>query len=246
MIKSLSPYYLTIPFIAPISGETCTSFTLQVYVWNGLKNVVPANTSYEITIDNVTESISSYEIDIALIINDFIDFTPFDTTTTELIDGFNQYWVKTQILYTTTDEDDYVPNYESTLLMTAGYGYGMDGVNSQIPANKILLTGTEFKVNRNGFFVLPIMIEESEPVETYFATITDYDGDCVVFEFNIPYDEDTIIIQDSIDSGVTWTSKLESSTSPACAYDYPDVPTWFRLKSTGETVYYSNIFVYIP
>lgn len=244
MIKSLSPYYLTIPFVAPISGLTCSSFTLQVFVWNGLKNIVPTNTSYEITITNVTESVDDYKIDISLIVNDFIDFTPFDTIATELIDGFNQYWVKTQILYTTTDEDDYVPNYETTTLMTAGYGYGMGGENSQIPSNKILLQGTEFKVSRDGFFVLPILIEESEPVETYFATITDYDGDCVVFEFNIPYSESTIIIQDSIDSGVTWTNKTESSISPACAYDYPDIDRWFRLKSVGADVYYSNIFIY--
>jgi len=244
MIKSLSPYYLTIPFVAPISGLTCSSFTLQVFVWNGLKNIVPTNATYEITITNVTESVDDYKIDISLIVNDFIDFTPFDTILTELIDGFNQYWVKTQILYTTTDEDDYVPNYETTTLMTAGYGYGMDGENSQIPTNKILLTGTEFKVNRGGFFVLPIMIEESEPVETYFATITDYDGDCVVFEFNIPYAYSTVIIQDSTDDGVTWTDKIESSISPACDYDYPDVDRWFRLKSVGTDIYYSNIFIY--
>ncbi len=161
MIKSLSHYYLSIPFIAPISGLTSTSFTLQIFVWNGLKDTPPADANYEITIDNVTASTGNYKIDIALIVNDFIDFTPFDTTATELIDGFNQYWVKTQILYITSDEADNVPNYETTTLMTAGYGYGMDGENSQIPANNILITGTEFKVNRNGFFVLPILIQES-------------------------------------------------------------------------------------
>ena len=143
MIKSLSPYYLTIPWVAPISEEICTSYTLQIFVWNRLKNIVPVNPAYEITKDNVTSSNASDKVNISPLINDFIDITAFDTTSTELIDGFNQYWVKTQILYTTSDEADFVPNYENIQLMLSGYGYGMDGENSQIPSNNILLTGTE-------------------------------------------------------------------------------------------------------
>ena len=240
MIKSLSPYYLTIPFIAPISETMCSSFTLQIFVWNGLKNIVPSNTVYEITIDNVTESVDDYKIDIALIVNDFIDFTPFDTTSTELIDGFNQYWVKTQILYTTEDEDDYVPNYETTVLMTQGYGYGMGGENQQIPTNKILLQGTEFKVNRNGFFVLPILIEESEPTETYFATITDTSGGCVTFTYNIPYAEPAITVQISTDGGIVWGDSTGSPTSPRCGFSFSS-GDMVRLKSIGDTIYYSNV-----
>lgn len=240
MIKSLSPYYLYIPFIAPISETVCTSFTLQVFVWNGLKNIVPTNPSYTITIDNTTASTESHKIDIALIVNDFIDFTPFDTTTTELIDGFNQYWVKTQVLYTTEDEEDYVPNYESTLLMTAGYGFGMDGENAQIPANNILLNGTEFKVSRNGFFVLPILIQESEPVETYFATITDIDAGCVEFVYNIDYDEPAVTVQISTDGGLHWADSTGSPTSPRCGFTLGS-GDMVRLKSIGADIYYSNV-----
>ena len=243
MIKSLSPYYLSIPFIAPISGLTCSSYTLQVFVWNGIKNIVPSNVTYEITKDNVTGSTGNDKVDIALIVNDFIDFTPFDTITTELIDGFNQYWVKTQILYTTTDVDDYVPNYETTVLMTAGYGYGMSGENPQPPTNKILLQGTEFKVNRDGFFVFPFLIEESEPTESYFATITDVDeSGCVFFEFNQPYTEGGVAIQTSVDSGLNWTYSVGSNTSPRCGSPAV-VTTWYRLKSIGAEIFYSNIFI---
>lgn len=241
MIKSLSPYYLTIPFIAPISGLTCSSYTLQIFVWNGIKNIVPSNFSYEITKDNVTESTGNDRIDISLIVNDFIDFMAFDTVDTELIDGINQYWVKTQILYTTTDEDDYVPNYETTTLMTAGYGYGMDGENSQIPANNILLTGTEFKVNRGGFFVFPFLIEESEPVDEPFATITDASAGCVTFTYNIPYIETAITVQRSTDSGVTWSDSTGSPTSPRCGFT-TTAGNIFRLKSIGTDIYYSNEF----
>ncbi len=239
MIKSLSPYNLEIPFVAPISGLTSTSFTLQMFIWNGLKNVVPVNTTYEITIDNPTASTGSHEINIALIANDFIDFTPYDTTATELIDGNNQYWVKTQVLYITTDEDDNVPNYESTLLMTAGYGYGMDGENSQIPANNILLTGTEFKVSRDGYFVLPILIEESAPDADTFATITSIAGGCVTWVFNIPYPYTALTIQRSIDSGVTWTNSTGTPTSPRCGFTFA-TGEQIRLRSEIGPLYYSN------
>ncbi len=243
MIKSLSPYYLTIPFIAPISELVCSSYTLQIFVWNGIKNVVPSNVTYEITKDNVTESTGNDKIDISLIVNDFIDFTAFDTVDTELIDGINQYWVKTQILYTTTDIDDYVPNYETTTLMTAGYGYGMGGENQQLPTNKILLQGTEFKVNRGGFFVFPFLIEESEPTESYFATITDVDEfGCVFFEFNQPYSEGGVALETSTNSGTTWTYSVGSNTSPRCGSP-AGVTTWYRLKSIGTEIFYSNIFI---
>jgi len=240
MIKSLSPYYLYIPFIAPISGLTATSFTLQIFVWNGLKNVVPAAANYEVTIDNVTSSTGSHKIDISLLVNDFIDFTPFDTTTTELIDGFNQYWVKTQVLYITTDPDDNVPNLEETILMTAGYGYGMDGENSQIPTNNILLSGAEFKVNRDGFFVLPILIEESSPAASEFATITSIAGGCVTWVFNIPYPYTALTIQTSTDSGVTWINSTGTPVSPRCSFTFASGEQ-VRLRSEIGPLYYSNI-----
>lgn len=242
MIKSLSPYYLTIPFIAPISELVCSSYTLQIFVWNGIKNIVPTNPTYEITKDNVTGSTGSDKIDISLIINDFIDFTPFDTTDTELIDGFNQYWVKTQILYTTSDDDDYVPNYATTTLMTAGYAYGMDGENAQIPTNKILLQGTEFKVNRDGFFVFPFLIEESEPIDEPFATITDITDGCITFTYNIPYSQPAVTVQWSEDEGVNWYNSTGSPNSPRCGVPF-SIGDWVRLKSIGSDIYYSNIFI---
>lgn len=240
MIKSLSPYYLEIPWVAPLSSLTCTSFTLQVFVWNGVKNIEPTNPIYEVTKDNVTSDTGSVKIDISLIINDFIDFTPFSTNVTELIDGFNQYWVKTQILYTTSDVDDYVPNYEETVLMTQGYGYGMDGENAQIPANNILLTGTEFKVSRNGFFVLPILIEEDTPVVADFATITSIAGGCVNFTYNIPYGQPAVTVQISTDGGAHWSDSTGSPTSPRCGFSF-STGDMVRLKSIGADVYYSNV-----
>lgn len=217
MIKSLSPYNLEIPFVAPLSGLTCTSYTLQIFVWNGTKITPPSEATYEITKDNPTASTGNDTVDIALLVNDFIDFTPYDTTSTELIDGNNQYWVKTQILYTTADEGDFVPNYEDILLMTAGYGYGMDGENAQIPSNNILLTGTEFKVSRDGFFVLPILIEETvdESTLTLDSVVLDA-GSTYDFSFTADFSFTQLYAQVRANSGSPWgTATLFSGiTSP--------------------------------
>ena len=159
MIKSLSPYYLYIPFISPLSGLICTEYTLKIYVWNGAKTSIPAAVTYQISKANPTGSNADDKIDIARLINDFIIFRPQKSTTTELIDGNNQYWVYTEVYYTTSNPLDYVAQLKETNLLLRGYGYGMDGENAQTPTNKILLSGNEFKVNRNGFFSLPILIE---------------------------------------------------------------------------------------
>jgi len=242
MIKTLSPYNLTIPFIAPISGLVCTSYTLELFVWNGYKTIAPSNPTWLMTKTNPTASSESDKVDIARIISDFIKFTPNDTTTTELINGDNQYWVKYQIYYETADIDDFVPNYVTTQLMLKGYGYGMDGENAQPPTNKILLTGTDFKVNRSGYFVFPFLIEEATPIPTHFATITNVASGCVTFTLNIPYNQTSIIVQRSTNSGVTWTSSTGSITSPRCGFT-TSAGNRFRLKSVGDNIFYSNIFI---
>lgn len=236
MIKSLSPYNLEIPFVAPLSGETCASYTLQIFVWSGVKSTPPSTVTYEITKDNPTTSTGNDTINISLLVNDFIDFTAYDTTATELIDGNNQYWVKTQILYTTTDEDDYVANYEQVFLMTAGYGYGMDGENAQIPSNNILLTGTEFKVSRNGFFILPILIEETvdESTLTLDSVVLDT-GSTYDYSFTSDFSFTQLYSQVRIDSGSAWSTALlfSGTTSPQS-----------RIVSIGGGVFDTRIYAF--
>jgi hypothetical protein len=243
MIKSLSPYYLEVPLIAPISLEVCTSFTLQIFVWDGLKNVPPAEPIYEITKDNPTASNESESVNIALLINDYIDFTPSFSNLTELADGINQRWVRTQVLYTTSEPEDYVPAYQQTFLMTQGYGYGLEGANTQLPANNILLQGTEFKVSRTGKFVFPFLIQES--IVEGFATITEVDpaDGCIYFEFNEAYPESGVAIETSTNEGATWTYSVGSNTSPRGCGSPILVSTWYRLKGIGATEQYSNIYI---
>jgi hypothetical protein len=94
------------------------------------------------------------------LINDYIEFSPNFSDATELVNGNNQLWCKTQVLYITSDEDDYVPNFQQTHLLLQGYGYGLEGKNTQLPTDNILLQGREFKVNRGGNFVFPFLIQE--------------------------------------------------------------------------------------
>lgn len=163
MIKSLSPYYLYIPWISPLTSTVCTAYTLRIYVWDGLKVSAPATASYTVTKPNLATSSGTDKLDISQLINDYIDFEP---------NGNNQRWVKTTVVYTTINELDLnAVQLPSTNLMLQGYGTGLDGENAQTPTNKVLISGNEFKVFRSGYFNLPIIISESI---TTSATIKSY------------------------------------------------------------------------
>ena len=157
MIKTLSPYYITIPLISPSNATICGSYKLQLYVWTGLKSAVPASATYEITKYNASGSTGSDKVNIARLINDFIDFDITPQFTTGLQNADNQAWVKFQIEY---DVDAGVKQLVTTDLAVKGYAFFQDGENGTTPVNRILLTGDEFKVNREGLFVLPIKILE--------------------------------------------------------------------------------------
>ncbi len=163
MIKTLSPYYITIPFVDPISMVVSQSYTLKLYVWDGLKASVPVTATYSITKNNPTASLGSDKLNIARLLNDFIDFMPSTGVATGLINGNNQRWCKVTVTYTVIIADEIVVGSEQSLftdLVIKGYGYGMEGENPTTPVNRILLTGNEFKVNRTGVFNAPVKILE--------------------------------------------------------------------------------------
>lgn len=185
MIKALSPYYVNIPFVAPLSGLTSTQFTLNIYIWNGEKTAVPSTPTYNVVIDNPTSSTDNVKINIANWISDFIEFTPQDGTTTELINGNNQQWVKWETFYQTSDTNDAeIPTNENVKLFLRGYFYGLDGENATLPANKILIPIQDYKVKENGKFVIPILIDETTPPTPVFTldSITLDSG--TIYDFN--------------------------------------------------------------
>jgi hypothetical protein len=161
MIKALSPFYVITPFVSPLTSATSTEYLLQIYVWSGDKAAVPAQVTYEKTILNTSSSIGNSRVNIARLINDFIDFTPASSNITEALDGNNQLWVQHNVIYTTANpSDDGVQQTIVKQLMVSGYGYGIEGENAQPPANKVFMFGTEFNVSRTGFFVVPILADE--------------------------------------------------------------------------------------
>ncbi len=159
MIKTNSPYYVTTPFVSPASGLTCVSYTLSIWVWNGLKASPPTEPNYTTTKNNPTASTGSDEINIARLISDFIEFEPQKTTSTDTLDSNNNLWVKTSVVYTTTSVE--AAQLESTSLISLGYSYGNEGKNITTIANDILIPVQDYKVSRDGVFVVPILIDES-------------------------------------------------------------------------------------
>ena len=162
MIKSLSPFNVTTSWISGITGLTCISYTLEIFVWNGSKANSGLIPTYSVQKDNLTTSTGDDIVNIARLVNDFLRITPQQGTTTEAIAGGNQVWVKTQVKYTTSNASELnTPQNVEVDLLLKGYGYGMEGSNTSAPTNKIHLQGTEFKVARNNIFSVPILIDET-------------------------------------------------------------------------------------
>lgn len=159
-MKVLSPYYITVPFIAPLSGLVCTEFTLNLFIYSGLKSAVPINPTYSILKQNPTISNGITKIDISRLVADFIEFNPEVFNTTGVVNASNQLWVKTSTTYKTTNLlDGTTQTNIATNLATKGYSYGLDGENAPLPLNKILIPIIDYKVNKK--FVIPILISET-------------------------------------------------------------------------------------
>lgn len=161
MIKALSSYYLTIPFISPLTGETCTSYSINLYIWSGEKTAIPAEPVYTITKNNIASSIGNDKINISRLLDDYIEFNPNIASTTSLISSNNQKWYKSEVIYTTTDvADDGVAQNESIDLVLKGYTYGNEGENAQPPANNVYIPVGSYKINRESIFTIPIKLDE--------------------------------------------------------------------------------------
>lgn len=252
MIKALSPYYITIPFTSPLTALVSDYFILNIYVWAGIKTDVPPASTYEVTIQNVESSAGNKEINISNWIADFIDFSPATFTGTQLVNGNNQYWVKWETKYKTTNEADFTtPTNQNTVLYLRGYGYAMEGKNTTTPANKILIPIVDYKVNRSGKFVFPIVIDETPSLEgaitidlvTYnssSSTSSDISIDYTITGFAPA----TVNVETSAD-GITFTSIgsfANTGNIPNVVITYPlGGSTFVRLSFIDTNYYTSNV-----
>ena len=76
MIKSLSAYYLTTPWVSPLTGATCTEYTLNIYVWDGEQASPPMVADYEITKKNNIDEVGGSRVNFERLVNNFIQFVP--------------------------------------------------------------------------------------------------------------------------------------------------------------------------
>lgn len=191
MIKSLSTYNLIIPFVSPLTGATCSEYTMNLYIWNGIKTAVPVTPEYSITKLNYTTSTGNDRLNIARLVNDFIDFQPSISTVIDTLDADNQQWCKTEIIYTTANVlDDDVKQEALTQLVLKGFGYGNEGENPQPPTDNILLTGDLFRVSRESIFTIPLLLDSA-----ISGTVASFpDGEInYPFSFTVPTESDEMI-----------------------------------------------------
>ena len=161
MIRSLSPYYISTPLVSALSGLTCTSYTLNIFVWDGDEFSPPSSPSYSLTKKNPTNSNGDDKINISRLISDFIDFTPQSASNTSAINGNNQKWLRTFVTYETTDPNDATtPQEDNTTPFALGYSYGNEPENKTDDAGQLMLEYIDYKVNRNGVFVVGYNVEE--------------------------------------------------------------------------------------
>jgi len=250
MIKTLSPYYLNIPFVSPLTDLTCTSFTLNLYVWNGNKSDVPATATYTITKENPTSDTGNAKINIARLISDFIDFTPNIGTTTEVVNGNNQQWVKWETFYATSNPvDASTPTNQNTKLFLKGFSYGLEGENATTPTNKVLIPIQEYKVNPTSKFIVPVVIDETEIT---LATLTIDDITFILIdEYSLEYTSTgniaDVYYRYKLEADTDWTFGFETATSSPFNITLPTISGTYNVQifaydNDNAVDVYSNIF----
>ena len=164
MIRALSPYYVTTNLTYANPGAVvCSKYTLTIQVWEGSDQGYYGSDvdTYNITFLNTQEISTTHEININAIIQDYIEFqAPFPNPgdTTQVLDGYNQRWVRTFVKYDSeTTEEDVTLDF-----MTLGYAYGDQGKNYSTTTDDILLIAQDYKVSRNGFFIYPFVADSAQ------------------------------------------------------------------------------------
>lgn len=251
MIKTLSPYYVSVELINPLTGVVCDSYTVKIYVWAGSKNAAPSTPEYEITKINAAMSNGTDKINIARIVNDFIEFTLTKETTTTIQDGNNQVWVKYAIYY--NDIPD-IPSVQEVVLATKGYCFFLEGENPQLPANKVLITEDEYKVNRGGFFVVPLLAAEPSVAARSLVldSVTFDSGSTYDFAFtaNFTFPSIYILARNVGDTEFIPLPVVGSLVTPTGSFDIPvSITEPFEVKAvafdsiTSQTIISNTVTV---
>ena len=205
MIRSLSPYYASVPWVSPATGDTSTSYTLSVYVWSGDKATPPAQPEYTFTKNNSAQSTGTdTTIDIARIISDFITPTPVAGSVSGDYDTNTAQWVKFSYTYITTVGSEPVPQGVTTKLFSIGYSYGNEGGNVETISNNKLFNVSEFKANRGSVYSVPFI--KSESAATTISIVSYPDN-----QINKSYSKPATLESDELASNL-WLNLSETTT----------------------------------
>jgi hypothetical protein len=111
------------------------------------------------------------------LVSDYIDFTPKDITTTSIVDGSNQMWVKHSVYY----NDVVTPQQEATDIMSLAYSWGDEGENVTTIANNILIRPIEYLTSRQSMFIVPLL----SPNKTEVVTLLSEPNNEINTSFNV-------------------------------------------------------------
>jgi len=181
MILTNSPYYLSIPWKSPASETVPNKYIIQIYVWNGLKAEPPTSPTYEVENENPLLLTGSNDVNISPFVNDVLKVNLNKGNNTGVTDADCAVWVKTEVIYYINDVAQSA-QFTSTDLAVKGYGYGIEGKNTTIPANNVLAFGEFVNVSRFSQFTLPIKISEVSETQ---ITIISYPDNDLEFLFDI-------------------------------------------------------------
>jgi hypothetical protein len=143
MIKTRSTYNLT--YNLDLTFDTI----IEIYVWQGDSGSRPLIPTYTITDTNPNLQ-ATQTTNIANLIDDFIEFQPFSSLTTGLVNNPNALNVsidRTVDGVTTTVLNDFG---------TQGYYSAIEGLNVGLPVNKILVAGDFMKANKTSKVLIPL------------------------------------------------------------------------------------------
>ena len=178
-----SPHYINIPFLF----DTTTSASVDVFVWDGDVDDVPALPTYSLTIPRPTIDFSEFNIDIADLVKEQLEPKPLIQTSgaTARVDSTSESvkWMKYVASY--TDEVESIADINGLLIATDGYGYYNEGANPTKPNDNILTNGRTRQIARNGVALIPYVNNtETSSIQVRSFPNGDLNGNFIITPLN--------------------------------------------------------------
>ncbi len=230
MIKVLSPYYIEVPYTNPATEVVCEFFTIELYVFTGLKNQLDTPLVYGKTIKNPESLDTTIKIDISNFVAEFVP-----------ING--ACWERVQVLY----NDSSLPEIQSIKLASKGYTYGIEAQNQEVSG--ILTTGLEHKLARSQTFVLKILAEETIVPEATLTITSITETTAPLYDLVWSNTESVINIyyKYRLDGTTDWTLGFTLITVSPIEIELPSVAGDYEVQIFGfdninSVMVFSNIY----